>query len=71
MPLRVSSGDTGRWVPTDALSACSSGQIFFSVGRLLFSILPATPSWIPRLVPHGKEDEIPPSRERVVLHVKP
>jgi hypothetical protein len=45
------------------------GYFFFSVGGLLPPPPTATPPSLPRIAPHAKEDEIPPSRERVVLHV--
>ena len=52
----------------DGFALCREATLL-SVGRLLFSSSSATPSWIPRIAPHGNEDEIPPTRERVVLHV--
>lgn len=42
---------------------------FFSVGGLLFPAIQATLPSFPRIASHGREDEIPPTRQRVVLHL--
>ena len=44
---------------------------FYPVEGLLFQAPLATSYPAPRSAPHEKEDEIPPSWERVVLNVKP
>jgi hypothetical protein len=75
----------GRLLRTEAIIVCSyvwmsnhvHMQVFsldcqaltFSVGGLLPPPLSATLPSFSRIAPHGAEDEIPPPRECIVLHV--